>query len=331
MFRSLVAPILGFAPNRTLRTLLTSVTTMSTSASSPSAPAPWRSALLKDISTMSQATFTLATLHASARAAAAAAPRARTCIFRGLWGKLPPNDRNPAPRNPPALASDLPVFTTDARMAKAGELLGGRREEAEGGAGAGGGGPVEAVWWCEEAQTQWRLRGAAYMFDADADGEGEDVTRAREAVRKRMRRREGGPDEGKDGEGARKRKREGPEGEEEEEEDFSFAVEVTGHFGNLSPMMRGTFRNPPPGTPRAVPGGDGEKLGQKVEDLHDGLARANFRACVVVPAEVELVDLSDSEDPRRRLYSYVGPGSDHKPGRPGSRVEGEWEVCELWP
>ncbi len=85
-------------------------------------------------------------------------------------------------------------------------------------------------------------------------------------------------------------------------------------FGNLSPAMRGTFRNPAPGTPRSVPPADGEGLGQDVADLHDRLARRNFRVVVVLPDEVDFVDLASA---RRYIYTHVGGG--------------RWETCEVWP
>ncbi|KAG7143331.1 hypothetical protein HYQ45_000413 [Verticillium longisporum] len=62
---------------------------------------------------------------------------------------------------------------------------------------------------------------------------------------------------------------------------WSFSREVTAHFGNLSP---------------------GEGLGQVVTDLEDEVARANFRVVVVVPDEVDRVDLSDPKRGRRWLY-----------------------------
>ncbi|KAK1975422.1 hypothetical protein LZ30DRAFT_605646 [Colletotrichum cereale] len=113
--------------------------------------------------------------------------------------------------------------------------------------------------------------------------------------------------------------------------DWSFAREVTAHFGNLSPAMRGTFRNPEPGTPRkANPPDDRHRLGQKVEDLEDEVARANFRVVVIVPTEVDETDLSDPEDPRRWLYRFVGAAADGHPTDGAERSNG-WERIELWP
>ena len=88
----------------------------------------------------------------------------------------------------------------------------------------------------------------------------------------------------------------------------------------------GSWKNPPPGT--ATNGQEPDKehqLGQKVEDLHDPIARENFRVVVIKPEEVEQLDLSDPATARRWKYTFVvekGQGADAK---------GEWKVEELWP
>ena len=114
-------------------------------------------------------------------------------------------------------------------------------------------------------------------------------------------------------------------------EGWSFEREITGHFGNLSPLMRGSFRGPARGTPVAAEGsrGEGEELGQRVEDLADGRARRNFRVVVIVPEEVDQVDLSSELGPRRWLYVYRGPGGESQLA--GGEVIGEWEKVEVWP
>jgi len=267
--------------------------------------APWRDAFVDHLSRMRPASFTLSTLHRSADTTKT--PRARTCVCRGLWASLPSNEKNPAPLNPHAYESDLPVFTTDARMAKVEDLWSPDDDARDAEGTTGGGGAVEAVWWAEEPQTQWRIRGTVWVLGPDV--EAPSGTRARDAIRPRMRNARTAAEEA----GAA----------------WSWATEVTAHFGNLSPMMRGTFRNPPPGTPRAIPGKEGEGLGQKVDDLDDRLARENFRVCVLIPAAVDRVDLSQPDDPRRWLYTFVGDTGEAS--HAGGRVSGEWEVCEMWP
>jgi pyridoxamine 5'-phosphate oxidase len=238
-------------------------------------------------------------------------PRARTCVLRGLWGTLPPNERNMAARNPHVWESDCPVFTTDARMDKAAEILDTAAAPVAAivglGPASGGGGPVEAVWWCADAGTQWRVRGTAWVLGPDVEGEGGEM--ARDVLMGRMRKV--------------------TDGTPTKERSWSWRTEVTGHFGNLSPGMRGSFRNPPPGTPVAIPPSDGEGLGQKVEDLEDELARTHFRVVVIVPTEVDQADLSDSAHPRRWIYTYRGDS--YQSTQPGGEVIGEWEKVEVWP
>jgi pyridoxamine 5'-phosphate oxidase len=259
----------------------TSTSTAGSAVGPPRAAAPWRQAFLDHLDQMGSPEFVLSTLHAAppsgaidggrrggegegegagtagglsgattittaATTGAATAvrwvPRARYCIFRGLWASLPANPHNEAPRNPPVYESDLPSFTTDVRMNKAGELFasggggtGGRHVESASDEprGSGGGGPVEAVWWCKEAATQWRVKGTAYVIAPDIeegqDGGGEEPAGVR-TVRHELGRRMRALDPSKEAE-------------------WSWAREVTGHFGNLSPMMRGkspVFRRPAP-------------------------------------------------------------------------------------
>lgn len=94
----------------------------------------------------------------------------------------------------------------------------GERAQAQ---GTGGGGPVEAAFWIKEVMTQWRIKGEAFVVADDVEGEGEEssgVRTVKSEVGSRMR---------VVGEG---------EGHQKE---WSWAREVTAHFGNLSPGMRG--------------------------------------------------------------------------------------------
>ena len=308
----------------------------------PSAPAPWRELFAEHIGDMQAPIFTLATLHPSSAASATSTslaglppppppgvPRARTCVFRGLWGTLPHNDRNKAPRNPALYESDLPVFTTDARMDKMGELLGPGADDGL----SGGGGPVEAVWWASRPGTQWRVRGEAWVLGPDIESDAPGAQRAQRAIFARMRVLAPSPASGE----------EEKEGEDDDDESaaarakqWSWRREVTGHFGNLSPQMRGSFRNPPPGQPVAVSPGPGLGLGQLVDDLEDEVARKNFRAVVIVPTQVDQTDLSDPEHPRRWVYTYRRADGDTLRGssparQPGGEMLGDWEKVEVWP
>ncbi|KAM7216036.1 hypothetical protein V8F06_008614 [Rhypophila decipiens] len=275
---------------------------------SQASAAPWRKDFKAHVESMAMPTFVLATTDISQQY-----PRARTCVYRGLWGSLPPNERNPAPRNPGMFESDMPVFTTDARMEKARELCPpphGQFDSKGGIPGTGGGGFVEAVYWVQEHGTQWRVRGEAYLLGPDIDDSDSDRSReVRDILRTRMRRRDPPPPHWS-------------ADDDEKGREWSFSREVTAHFGNLSPAMRGSFRQPPPGKPldQSPPPEDGHLgLGKKVEDLEDAVARSNFRVVVIVPAEVDRTDLSDPEHPRRWLYTHQAGGS------------GAWDVVEVWP
>jgi pyridoxamine 5'-phosphate oxidase len=80
----------------------------------------------------------------------------------------------------------------------------------------------------------------------------------------------------------------------------------------------GSFRAPPPGRPVTEPY-DKEhlKLGMKLDDINDKIARDNFRVVIMQPKQVESTDLSDPENARRHRYTYESDGS--------------WGHQELWP
>lgn len=100
--------------------------------------------------------------------------------------------------------------------------------------------------------------------------------------------------------------------------------------------MRGSFANPPPGTPLDADCSyvDAGKLRKGVcianEDVlkSDGvvaLARKNFRVGVVVPEVVERLDLvADSGKARRWVWWWVGDAEVE------GAVEG-WKGVETWP
>lgn len=140
-----------------------------------------------------------------------------------MWAELPGNKHNDAPKNDTIYESDMPTFTTDVRMQKVEELFASSEGHAtsEGQThGSGGGGPVEAVWWIKDAGTQWRIRGEAYVVAPDIEGDGEQssgVRTVKSKIGERMRH-----------------VKEGSAG-------WSWGKELTAHFGNVSPGMRGKF------------------------------------------------------------------------------------------
>jgi hypothetical protein len=229
-----------------------------------------------------------------------------------MWAELPENKHNGAPKNVRVYESDLPTFTTDVRMGKIPEIFASSQGHGEvsQSQGTGGGGPVEAVFWIKNVMTQWRFRGEAYVVGQDIEGEGSGSSGTR-VVKHKI------------GERMRVVKEEGKQA-------WSWEKELTAHFGNLNPAMRGSFKNPVPGSPVSIPPADKDlALGQKVTDLNDEVARRNFRVCIIKPDEVEQLDLSDPDRARRWKYTYVGLDGGHA-GQRGDDI-GEWKKEELWP
>ncbi|KAJ9644623.1 hypothetical protein H2199_003586 [Coniosporium tulheliwenetii] len=269
---------------------------MSTTAGSQAkSPAPWKADFLSHISKMPSPDRPRGLTNPYI-------PRARYCIFRGMWAELPENKHNEAPMNDHVYESEMPTFTSDVRMEKIPQLFAssaGHAESVEQAQGSGGGGPVEAVWWVKETGTQWRIKGKAFVV-------GPDIEDAEESSGVRTVKSEVGK-------GMRCVKEEGKEG-------WSWKRELTAQFGNNSPGLRGTFRAPPPGRPKSEPYDDKElELGTKVEDLNDPVARKNFRVVIIKPEEVEATDISDPATARRHRYTYVGKDGE------------EWKMEETWP
>ncbi|KAK6421126.1 hypothetical protein LTR95_016850 [Oleoguttula sp. CCFEE 5521] len=274
------------------------------SLSTPHTPpaAPWRKPFLEHVNSMDSPEFVFASLHPAPKSSPTDfLPRARFCIFRGMWAELPENRHNNAPMNERVYESELPTFTTDVRMNKTFEAFAssaGKADDRKYVQGSGGGGSCEAVWWVKESKVQWRIKGEVFLVGPDIEGEGEESSGVR-TVKSEV--------------GGRMRvvKEEGKEG-------WSWSKEMTAHFGNCSPGMRGSWKNPPPGQQVDEPYDEGLKLGSKVEDLDDPIARKNFRVVVIKPEVVESIDLSDPETGRRQVYTF-----DDK--------SGEWSHQECWP
>ena len=155
-------------------------------------------------------------------------PRARYCIYRGMWAEIPENKHYDGPTNEKIYESELPTFTTDVRMGKPFELFAsssGHAKDHSQSQGSGGGGPCEAVWWIKgDTQVQWRMKGEAFIVGPDIEGEG---------------------DQSKESSGVRTAKSEIGSRmkviKEEGKENWSWKTEVTNHFGNMSPGMKGTI------------------------------------------------------------------------------------------
>lgn len=146
--------------------------------------------------------------------------------MRGFWAELPENKHNNAEQNDRVYESDLPAFTTDVRMQKPFELFAsssGKADDVSLVQGSGGGGPCEAVWWVKDVMVQWRMKGDAFVVAPDIEGDGEQskessgVRTVKSEVGGRMRVLK-----------------------EEGKEQWSWQRELTAHFGNMAPGMRGT-------------------------------------------------------------------------------------------
>lgn len=228
----------------------------STAAMPPRTLPPWHALFSTHLSKHKSMTMSFASIDPST-----ATPRVRTLICRGLLGSIPPNPHTPLPHhNPSCYTSALPTFTTDIRSQKPAELSANNS--------------VEVVFWIEETQNQWRLRGKCYLLS-------QDDTSAGGALEPWL------IDTGRDG---------------DKKKEWGWKKEVEAHFANMAPAMRGSFISPVPGTERMKGEQEGTKRGLSIknedvlsdDELVKG-ARKNFRVGVVVPEEVERLDLAAEE------------------------------------
>ncbi|KAE8146527.1 hypothetical protein BDV25DRAFT_169834 [Aspergillus avenaceus] len=256
----------------------------------PPKPAPWRPLFATHLS--QSTSFTLSTITRDPKGKIV--PRSRTCQLRGFW---PTPSLHPSAvealksqgvgLNPDVYESDMLSLTTDIRMEKAGQIR--------------ASGAVEGMFWVGGVGNQWRVKGEAFVLGGVfGDGQWEEESRrgVLEGMRVVSSHDDGGGGGGGDGEG------------------WEWERQVTAYFANLSPVMRGSFKNPPPGTPRSEEPGPGLDLGQTVDDLRDKIARRNFRVVVIRPEEVERLDLSDMQNVRRVRWTLDGE---------------DWVETELWP
>jgi len=163
---------------------------------------------------------------------------------------------------------------------------------------------VEAMFWFESTQNQWRMRGRTYLLAEDDVDETPAIT----DVLKRCLVPQGTGTSSGGG----------------EKKEWTWKKEVQMHFANLTPALRGSFANPPPGTPVSPGDNEGVVKGAKIqnEDVmnKDGIAaaaRRNFRVGVVVPEIVERLDLKEDDAKARRWVYWI--------------EDGKWKVQETWP
>ncbi|KAF3902966.1 hypothetical protein ABW20_dc0102509 [Dactylellina cionopaga] len=271
-------------------------------------PAPWKQALISHVQNLACPTFSLAT---ASNIGGVVAPHVRTLVYRGFYAELPANKYNPVPGNA-GYSSNLITFTTDKRMEKFRDLGG------EEGIGASDSSTsrnnVEACFWIPTKENpmignQWRIRGRCFVLPRDLDDEGDGtVKETKKWLVERLRRQS----DGGNGEG------------------FNFVREYKAHFGNLSPPLRGSFRNPLPGAPKEL--GDGglqpkSPIGD--DELNQEIALDNFRVVVIEPTRVEFLDLAV---PSKTIWVPVGSDAekDEKLGKFGKVTDG-WREVEVWP
>jgi len=163
---------------------------------------------------------------------------------------------------------------------------------------------VEAMFWFESTQNQWRMRGRTYLLAEDDVDETPAIT----DVLKRYLVPQGTGTSSGGG----------------EKKEWTWKKEVQMHFVNLTPALRGSLANPPPGTPVSPGDNEGVVKGAKIqnEDVmnKDGIAaaaRRNFRVGVVVPEIVERLDLKEDDAKARRWVYWI--------------EDGKWKVQETWP
>ncbi|KUL91093.1 hypothetical protein ZTR_00712 [Talaromyces verruculosus] len=206
-----------------------------------------------------------------------------TVAFDTKTGSPIPRLKEEGELNPSIYESDMIAFTTDVRMEKVEQL-----KETHG--------AIEAMFWIKEVMGQWRLRGKAFIIGDNGNEAGERT--ARSEIAKGLRQKS----------------------DDVADAEWTWEKEVTAYFANHSPLMRGSFKGPHPGTPLSQkPDDPNLSLGQKVKDLHDSTARRNFRVVVIRVEEVDRLDLNDPAEAKRWRTTLDHTG--HQ----------QWEEVELWP
>lgn len=236
--------------------------------------------------------------------------------------------------NPPIYESDMLAFTTDVRMEKLGQM------ESSGHA-------IEAVFWLKDLMTQWRVKGKAFAIGDPRGEQDEEERMSRQEINKGLRLKQA--TDGNVGDWTWNK------AVTKYFANHSPIMRGTCYYslGSALCFLRaaalyfcllhtpmhcsttklcrcslytGSFRNPPPGQPRSTkPSDPSLSLGKKVTDLHDPVARRNFRVVAIQAEEVERLDLSNQEDLRRWKWTLVH--ASNKDGVPGS----QWVETELWP
>lgn len=289
--------------------------------------APWRDLLESHMNQTPGYEFSIATIGQDKYERPV--PRVRTCGCRGFFPELKihpksqeeMNEQIKDGGNPPTYESDMLCFTTDIRMDKLAQLE--TSEHA-----------IEAMFWLKDLMTQWRIKGKALAIGDPRGVESEQEKANRESLHSSLRIKD-------DYNGSAA--------------DWTWERAITKYFANHSPLARGellfadlallpfhvypspfsdlhltsnlgqgSFKNPAPGMPRPQASKNPAlRMGQRVTDLQDPVARGNFRVVVIQPEEVERLDLSNQEDMRRWNWSLDLDGDEEN--------QADWIETEVWP
>ncbi|KAF3938092.1 hypothetical protein ABW19_dt0206055 [Dactylella cylindrospora] len=276
----------------------------------PTTTAPWKQSFISHLQSLSMQTFSLATISTSPTGITS--PHVRTLIFRGFYAELPKNSHNPVAGNA-GWSSTLLTYTTDKRMGKFKDLGGVEGIPSSSATPSPSStGNVEACFWIPSPENpmtgkQWRIRGRCVVLPRDLDDANAGTKDTKRWLAERLKKESGG-----DGEG------------------FNFGKEFKAHFGNLSPLLRGSFRNPLPGAPKEL-GNQGLQSSRPIGDdnLNEAVALANFRVVVIEPTRVEFLNL---EGPERKLWVPVGGDVEKDENlEKFGKIDGEWREIDLWP
>ncbi|KAF3483085.1 uncharacterized protein GIQ15_02409 [Arthroderma uncinatum] len=271
--------------------------------------APWRSRFEEHIPVTGNPLLSLATV--SRHSHGNAFPRVRTCVLRGFFAGL---DLHPDARRDMKSASGLaggPGLEESGKDDDDASYLNPRKYESDLLTITTDVRSEKVGHIMTDVDGEWRLKGKAYIIGGDSSDRME--LKAREEIEKSMRLR-GEGDTSTSGTGS--------------DRPWSWETEITTHFANLSP---GTFMQDLPGAPKSGPASTPQEApggGKAVSDLHEPMARKNFRVVVIKPEEVEYIHDEGTGNSKNERFRWELVSSDSSTGGDG---QWHWKEEELWP
>lgn len=193
-------------------------------------------------------------------------PRVRSIGHAGFWSIATTKGRVDSP---------CPTFTTDSRDNKVAHIFG--KDETDRslpgfdvfGRGSGGGGSVEAVYWLAKVKMQWRLRGKCHLI---TDGAGDDnLDSGQDNTHDHQQRRQEGLTSSK---AAIRPHLVSSDHDSIQDDDSAWEAEVQGYYQRLSREIQISF------------------------------LRSSFTVGIIVPDEVEMMDLTDATVARRKIWKF---------------------------